>query len=98
MASLVSLPNELKDLVFYHLLSRDLLRLAATCRALHAVALPAAYAAVSLDWHNADQTGIVPVGPDLSGLLATLVNRPDLTGLVKDLTFTAMDCMYFPGL
>jgi hypothetical protein len=98
MASLVSLPNELKDLVFNHLLSRDLLRLAATCRALHAVALPAAYAAVSLDWHNADQTGIVPVGPDLSGLLATLVNRPDLTGLVKDLTFTAMDCMYFPGL
>jgi hypothetical protein len=46
MASLVRLPNELKDLVFAHLSSCDLLKLAATCKVIHEVALPAVYTTV----------------------------------------------------
>lgn len=52
MASLISLPNELKDLVFQHLCCADFVRLARTCRELHAIALPIAYQDLAVTWNN----------------------------------------------
>jgi hypothetical protein len=98
MASLVSLPNELKDLVFAHLSSCDLLKVAATCKVIHVVALPAVYTTLALRWSKAEpNTSIAPEGPDLSSLLLTMINKPKLAGMVKDPSFTAINCMSGAG-
>jgi hypothetical protein len=95
MASIVSLPNELKDLITAHLSCHDFVRLSQTCRELHAFALPLAYQNLTLTWVSG--MGKRPRSPRLVQLLRTLVERPDHAEAIKNLTFDTDGCMYFDG-
>ena len=50
MASLVSLPRELKDAIFHELAIEDWWRLSETCKALREIVLPTIYHDISLVW------------------------------------------------
>ena len=89
MASLVLLPNELKDMVLEHLPSPDLIRLATTCKALYDVALPWVYRNMTLTWANADDQHQRQRSPDLFNLLQTLKASPDIAKSVRTLNFEA---------
>jgi hypothetical protein len=88
---LISLPIELKSLIFTHLSSQDLLALSATCRALHAIVHPVAYHHITLTWDNSpSQPSKAPV---LQRLLRTLIEKPELASRVKKLDLRAKNCM-----
>ena len=93
MASLISLPNELKDFIFEHLSCADFVSLSSTCRDLHAIALPLAYRHLSLTWVNANVEAART--PKLPSLLRTLIQRPDYAKLITHLAFGAERCIFF---
>jgi hypothetical protein len=86
MASLTALPIELKDFIFEHLSTPHLLNLSATCKHLHALALPLAYRNLTLTWTNG------PLGaarnPKLLILVRPFNQNPDLE-LVRHLCLRA---------
>ncbi|KAF2028270.1 hypothetical protein EK21DRAFT_114042 [Setomelanomma holmii] len=91
--SLALPPNELKDLIFAHLSSPDLLHLSATCKALYARARDHAYQHITLTWDDSpSQRTKVPI---LQRLLRTLITAPALSARIKTLKLHAKNCMYF---
>lgn len=52
MASITNVPTELLEYILINLDSRDAVNLVQTCKALHAVALPAAYHTITLWWDD----------------------------------------------
>ena len=88
-ASFVRLPNEIKDIVFDHLATTDILHVAATCKALYEFALPLAYRNLTLTWTKADRDGLHKRCIDLLGLLRTLKSNPNYGQTVQALDFQA---------
>ncbi|KAH7091312.1 hypothetical protein FB567DRAFT_589206 [Paraphoma chrysanthemicola] len=86
------LPTELKSLIFAHLSSKSLLALSSTCRDLHAVALPLAYAHVTLMWD--DSPSQRANAPRLNLFLRTLIGNPHVARAIKRLDLRAKQCMY----
>ncbi|KAH7081484.1 hypothetical protein BKA63DRAFT_503929 [Paraphoma chrysanthemicola] len=90
---LLFLPAELKSLIFAHLSSKSLQALSSTCRGLHAIALPLAYARVTLMWDNSPSQRAN--APRLNLFIRTLIENPHLARAIKRLDLRANECMYF---
>ncbi|KAH7378311.1 hypothetical protein BKA66DRAFT_149279 [Pyrenochaeta sp. MPI-SDFR-AT-0127] len=96
MASLQSLPNELLDNIFANIDSRDARNVSLTCKRLRAVATPAVYHSISLEWRNAIRRGATaPKAPHIHSLLRTLIKNPDYVKLIKSLEFRATNVWYY---
>ncbi|KAI4694601.1 hypothetical protein J4E81_006199 [Alternaria sp. BMP 2799] len=106
MASITELPAELLDFILADLGSRAIINLAQTCKALHAVAIPAAYHTVTLAWDNS-HVKEKPKGtqrgrehrhekaPKLQSLVRTLTKKPKYIQLIKRLEFCAKGCVEY---
>ena len=105
MASIAELPVELVDFILANLGSCDIINLARTCRALHAVAIPAAYHTITLTWDNTysketrgSQRGMerrTEKAPKIQSLIRTLTKKPEYIQLIKRLEFCAKGCVEY---
>ncbi|KAI4931722.1 hypothetical protein J4E85_004318 [Alternaria conjuncta] len=106
MASITELPAELLDSILADLGSRAIINLAQTCKALHAVAIPAAYHTITLTWDNTyvketprgSQRGMqrrTEKAPRIQSLIRTLTKKPDYIQLIKRLEFCAKGCVEY---
>ncbi|KAI4676101.1 uncharacterized protein J4E84_009718 [Alternaria hordeiaustralica] len=105
MASITELPAELLDFILADLGSRAIINLAQTCKALHAVAIPAAYHTVTLTWDNTysketrgPQRGMqrrTEKAPRIQSLIRTLTKKPEYILLIKRLEFCAKGCVEY---
>ncbi|OAL01197.1 hypothetical protein IQ06DRAFT_138240 [Phaeosphaeriaceae sp. SRC1lsM3a] len=93
MASLLTLPNELQDIVIEHLTTPDLINVALTCKHFHTLALHKAYKNLTLNWINAPEN--VKRNPRLDHLHQTFDSRPDLEEQVNRLTLATSGCISF---
>ncbi|KAF2823072.1 hypothetical protein CC86DRAFT_75784 [Ophiobolus disseminans] len=93
MASLVSLPNELKDSIFEHLSCADFISLSGTCRELHIYTLPLAYRNLTLTWANINKQQ--PKAPVQHKLLRTIIQKPNYANSIKALSIEAVGCVGF---
>jgi hypothetical protein len=91
MASLLALPNELKNLILADLTTPDLLYLAATCKQFNGLARPLAYRHLTVNWRNVDAEKIY--APDLATLNRILDRDPSLDLSIKYLTFSTEGCI-----
>jgi hypothetical protein len=91
MASLITLPNEIGDLIFEHLTTPDFIHLSETCKQLHVRTLPLAYKHLTLTWYNeSEQTG---KSPNMNELSSKFRANPELKNSVRRLTLETCNCL-----
>jgi hypothetical protein len=91
MASLVTLPNEIGDLVFERLTTPDFIHLSETCKQLHMRTLPLAYKHLTLTWYNeSEQTR---KSPNIIELSSKFRSNPELQSSVRRLTLETSNCL-----
>ncbi|KAF2498965.1 hypothetical protein BU16DRAFT_559000 [Lophium mytilinum] len=85
MASLINIPNELKDLVFAKIERWDVLSVSKTCKELHAAAIPTLYHKLHMFWdiQEADET------PKIICLIRTILEHPEYASFIKYLVVNA---------
>jgi hypothetical protein len=91
MASLVTLPNEISDLIYEHLTTPDFLHLSETCEQLHTRVLPLAYKHLTLTWYNESEQ--IRKSPDINALSRKFRASPEIKNLVRRLTLETSKCL-----
>jgi len=92
MASLESLPIELKDQIVSYLSLTDITRLVKTCKSLCMSAQPALFRSITIEFHDTLRDiyhEIVPAAAGVNNLLRTLIERSDLAKQVKSIKISA---------